>query len=526
MQQKQPLGQYFTPKALADYMVRMLEAPKTAHVVEPCAGQGVFLSALNEAGYSRVTAIEIDPVLSKAYQSLTASFLTWATDNSVGAIIGNPPYIRWKNMTEEQKLEVSCMNEWGNLLNSQSDYLAAFIAHAVEVLSEGGELIFVTPSYWMRTLHSQKLRDHLLERGFISDVVVFGETKIFSKVTTETIVFRWVKGEPATTPIRLHRYVGPAQIPHPLEREQHFHFEDTPQFAKGSSWHYPEARLFANAMQLESWCSVVNGTTLLFKEESICTLGEIADIANGMVTGLDAAFRLDLAFANALPQTERSGITLVAKASGITPLRVQSVTPYIDLPVGNETELLKQFPNLMRIVNKSKTRLEARYKYYSEQPYWVWSFKRSLKLFQDNRTKVVVPCKERMTNKLHARFAMLPGNAVATQDVTAIALKHSDSQQESPEYICAYLNLPEVSDWFRAFGLMKGGIAEFSEAPLSRIPIRRIDFGNPNEREAHDVIARLVQRAALAKNTDYEKIIEEIRNRFVELGLPRQVVVE
>ncbi|WP_410956842.1 Eco57I restriction-modification methylase domain-containing protein, partial [Salmonella sp. SAL04181] len=74
------------------------------------------------------------------------------------AIIGNPPYIRWKHLDVELQQELKNHKLWGVLFNPLSDYLSVFIANAIEHLREGGQLIFITPSFWMHTLHAHPLR--------------------------------------------------------------------------------------------------------------------------------------------------------------------------------------------------------------------------------------------------------------------------------------------------------------------------------------------------------------------------------
>lgn len=523
LQKKQLLGQYFTPQALAAYMVSLIKHPKRAHVVEPSSGKGIFLSELSAAGFENTTAIEIDSRLGRPYDAISASFLSWEAHRPVEVIIGNPPYIRWKNMTEAQQSEMIAMNEWDTILNPHTDYLSAFIVHAVDILAPGGELLFVTPSYWTRTMHAQPLRDLLINSGYVSDLILFGETKIFSNVSTETIVFRWVKHKINHIPIVLRRYVGPRILPSGIDPTIHFELEEIPQFTLGCSWHHPEKRLLEASQNLESWCGHQSVGTLLPEITHIDTLGEIADIANGMVTGLESAFRLNDNLRRQIPVAEQSGTILVAKASGIDALRVRELTCYIDLPDGSEPELRRNYPFLMSLLDNHIENLKGRYQYAPDQPYWAWSFKRSLKFFTDQRKKIIVPCKERMTNRVNARFSMLPSNAVATQDVTAIALKSELGIREEPEYVCAYLNLPLVSDWYRAYGLMKGGIAEFSEFPLSRIPIRRINFDLKSERDAHDSIVSLVQQAnSVAKADSIEQLAERIWEQFKTLGLPSQ----
>ena len=77
------------------------------------------------------------------------------------------------------------------------------------------------------------------------------------------------------------------------------------------------------------------------------------------------------------------------------------------------------------------------------------------------------------------------------QDVTALV--PLDGTRESAEYITAWLNSDAVYSWLAAKGHARGGVLEFSEAPLMRIPFKRIDFDNPDEVAIHDEITSLVE---------------------------------
>lgn len=56
-------GQYFTPEHVADFMTSLSKAPKSAKVLEPACGQGIFLKLLEEQGYEDIVGYEIDKTL-------------------------------------------------------------------------------------------------------------------------------------------------------------------------------------------------------------------------------------------------------------------------------------------------------------------------------------------------------------------------------------------------------------------------------------------------------------------------------
>ncbi|WP_294618297.1 N-6 DNA methylase, partial [uncultured Rothia sp.] len=99
---KNVLGQYFTPSHIARIMVDLIESPQESKILEPSAGEGVFLDVLHEAGYSNIEGIEIDSSLKQNVMHTVyhESFVSWMKDGEYSAVIGNPPYIRWKNLEE------------------------------------------------------------------------------------------------------------------------------------------------------------------------------------------------------------------------------------------------------------------------------------------------------------------------------------------------------------------------------------------------------------------------------------------
>jgi adenine-specific DNA-methyltransferase len=516
---KNPHGQYFTPRNVADLMVGMLSVDRADRILEPCSGAGVFLDALTDAGYGSVTGVEIDDVLAKhrSVDVINRSFVSYKPDQGFNAVIGNPPYIRWKDLSEKSKDEMQSHKLFGSLFNSLSDYLTVFIACSIELLEEGGELIFITPSFWMHTQHAQGLRSWMLERGEITEIVDFGEATVFEKVASAIIIFRFIKSKSSCQKIILHRYLGPRRVSTgrlDLADENQFRQLEIQSFTGRSHWALStsEEMLLADALERDCALDDLIGTT----SKEFSSLGDYVDIANGMVSGLDKAFRVPKKMHSSLTDKEQSAILPVLKAFDLEPWISFGVTDYIDIPAGlSEEEVLREYPNFYALLLNYKEILEERYSYKREIPFWEWSFRRSEVYFLTQSRKGFVPCKERLTNKETVRFSLTAQWAVATQDVTAFSPK--PETKESIEYIVAFLSLLPITAWIRVRGLMKGGIAEFSERPLSAIPFRSINWLDENEMSKHDEITRLMR--SLSSEADYklDSIIDLVRKQFEDL---------
>ena len=533
---KNPHGQYFTPAAVAELMIGLLKAGSDEPILEPCAGAGVFLDRLAASGYRNVTAFEIDPKLVDVspHAVRNESFVAATGGGQFAAVIGNPPYIRWRDLSEASRSEVQRHRLWGTLFNSLSDYLTVFIASAVEQLRGGGELVFITPSFWMHTQHSQLLRQWLLERGTVTDVVSFGEAAVFPDVASAIVIFRFVKGAAGDLPsqqlpsqqllsaqasggIRFARYLGPRRVPEQdlqLDDPQLFQVDVIPGFRGSAHWTLATTEQQADVDDFESWCATGGSRTP-------ARLGDLVDIANGMVSGLDRAFRLSVQELAELGPTERAATLSVVKAADLKRGWADVTRSYLRIPIGlTEAQVVRDYPVFHRRLGQFREQLDARYAYGRDLPWWEWAFPRSQAFFNNGVRKAVVPCKERLTSRPYVRFALAPAGAVTTQDVTAFAPK--TDTRESLEYLVAFLTLPQVSDWIRVRGLMKGGVAEFSERPLAAIPVRLIDWDDPSEVRLHDRVSELMSCAAGMRPTE-ENLLHEVHALFQALKGSRQV---
>ncbi|MEM4819200.1 MAG: TaqI-like C-terminal specificity domain-containing protein, partial [Nanopusillaceae archaeon] len=137
-----------------------------------------------------------------------------------------------------------------------------------------------------------------------------------------------------------------------------------------------------------------------------------------------------------------------------------------------------------------KARLLARYSYGRSIPWWYWVFPRNKHLFERYTEKILVPSKERYDAKGYYRFTYVKGLYYATQDVTVVCPK--PSFREGALYLLALLNSEAYQEYILHRGFTRGGVYDFSEAPLSRIPVIRVDWNSVDERRMLEDIVSLV----------------------------------
>jgi adenine-specific DNA-methyltransferase len=115
---KNKFGQYFTPKVVADFMIEMANISEKSRILEPSCGEGVFLDLLKQKGFNDLTAFEIDQELAQEFDCVRyESFISAKFDEKFDLIVGNPPYIRWKNLEEELKQELLNNPIWNKYFN-------------------------------------------------------------------------------------------------------------------------------------------------------------------------------------------------------------------------------------------------------------------------------------------------------------------------------------------------------------------------------------------------------------------------
>lgn len=505
---KNKYGQYFTIGKIADFMVGLISHPKNSKVLEPSCGKGIFIDYLTRTGFNDITAYEIDPSLETKYNFIRfESFLSIPTSEKYQVVIGNPPYIRWKNIEPELKTELESNDLWNKYFNSLCDYSFIFILKSIEHLTENGELIFICTEYWMNTTHSATLRNYMCRNGYFTDIYHFKETPLFEKVTASFIIFRFIKSHERKENINLYLYNKGKKLPSEKELAEKscFNHVTIPHFTENNRWILATLEKQDKLEHFEERC--IKNSGQLF-EKDLHRIGDYCDIGNGMVSGLDAAFQIKEP--EHLNSDEIKSIITVLKAKDLCPYRNKSTTLYIFLQGNISTdEFEKKYPNFHKHLKPYKEKLEKRYNYNRNIPYWEFVFPRNQKLFERKEARIFIPCKERISNKDFFRFCYAKEEYYSTQDVTAIFRK--SKTKESIEYILAYLNNKRVFDWLKAKGIVKGAIVEFSEAPISSIPFRPIDWNSKKEIEIHDKITEEVKTYLADKD---ERHIKNINNYF------------
>ena len=175
------LGQVFTPDFVVSQMLVLKK--KSGAVLEPSCGDGAFLKHLS----GNFVGLEIDQRF-KNKNVLNQDFFDYPTENKFDTIIGNPPYVRFNDISQETKGKLR-----SNLFDKRSNLYLFFIEKSIRHLNPDGEIIFITPRDFLKATSSIKLNNFIYQNGTITDIIDLGDKKIFEGFSPNCIIWRFEK---------------------------------------------------------------------------------------------------------------------------------------------------------------------------------------------------------------------------------------------------------------------------------------------------------------------------------------------
>ena len=168
-------GQYFTTSLILQDKVSEFILNSPDEVLEPSVGRGDLVNAVNKKHKNiNFDCYEIDEKLDFVIPKndiIFGDFLKQKNTKKYKTIIGNPPYVRTKT---------------GNLYIS-------FIDKCIDLLKDGGELIFIIPSDFFKLTCAGKLLCRMLSSGNFTHIFHPENEKLFTGASINVLIFRYVK---------------------------------------------------------------------------------------------------------------------------------------------------------------------------------------------------------------------------------------------------------------------------------------------------------------------------------------------
>jgi adenine-specific DNA-methyltransferase len=200
-------GAFYTPTAIADFLVSWAVRSGSDSVLEPSCGEAAFLSSVINRLRSlslfledhQIVGVEIHPdALANAGALIRASgvpaqlhvsdFFAFRTDKQFDAVVGNPPYVRYQTFagasrTVAQEAALRLGVRIAGLANSW----APFVVHATSFLKPTGRLALVLPAELLSVNYAAPVRRFLMERFRTVRLVLF-EERVFPGVLEEVVL--------------------------------------------------------------------------------------------------------------------------------------------------------------------------------------------------------------------------------------------------------------------------------------------------------------------------------------------------
>jgi adenine-specific DNA methylase len=198
-------GGFYTDADIAAFLTRWVGTIRPKRVLEPSCGDGAFIQAIFDSGFpacGEIFACELNAEeAAKAHArggsapALTVhvgDFLRWflfygQQVKGFDAALGNPPFIRYQYLPEEQQaLAEKVFSRFGLPFTRHTNAWVPFVMATVALLREGGRLGMVVPAEIFHITHAASLRRFLAER--CSRVLILDPEEIWFTETLQGTV--------------------------------------------------------------------------------------------------------------------------------------------------------------------------------------------------------------------------------------------------------------------------------------------------------------------------------------------------
>jgi hypothetical protein len=105
--------------------------------------------------------------------------------------LANPPYVRQELIKE---IKPGLQRVYGDLYSGTADLYVYFYYRALQLLNQGGMLVFISSNKWFRAAYGAKLRAHVAATATVRSITDFGDLPVFEAATAYPMIFLAQKG--------------------------------------------------------------------------------------------------------------------------------------------------------------------------------------------------------------------------------------------------------------------------------------------------------------------------------------------
>lgn len=458
-----------------------------------------------------------------------------ANKNDFDYVVGNPPYVGEKGHKELFR-PLHNHAYWKHFYQGKSDYLYYFIILGLSKLTEGGKLGFITTQYWLTADGAGNLRKYILENSKIIEIIDFKGIKLFPEAQgQENIVFVLEKcgleSERTNQKIKIiefksewvnsdQKYIDSQNrvinnydrwidlLTNPKQFEL-FADSERKNFTLGKDPRESIADVYYSGivqgeLDENAWYLYTREKPLSL-DGNFTFLTDIFNVNQGIVSGADKVTAKNLKKIHLVKQKEydvKPGDPIFIFDEGqINALELSDVEQNFVKPFYKNSNIYRGFIDfsekqyvlyvnicrdeaeiygIIKHFNKFKSILDPRREVINGRIRWfdLW-WPREQSIFESEKLVTSLRAKENT-------FAYENRNFYSQSDITLITPKNDT--KENLKYLFTLLNSNFLDDYYGKNTKMKGNMREYYYTPLSKVPIRRIEFTNEDESKIHEIL--------------------------------------
>ncbi|MBA3474455.1 MAG: Eco57I restriction-modification methylase domain-containing protein, partial [Rubrobacter sp.] len=410
------------------------------------------------------------------------------------AVIGNPPYIRIQALKEFAPVEVEHYKEAYRAAGKGNyDIYVVFVERGLQLLNRNGRLGYILPHKFFKAKYGAPVRELISAGKHLSEVVHFGDEQVFAGAMTYTALL----------------FLESAS------REQ-FRFVKVPDLiAWRVSGEAAEGEVSTMNVTADDWNFVIGSGADLFERlrQMPVKLGDVAHIFVGLQTSADKAYVL-----KGSGEPEDGLVNVRDWDGGEWSLEREAVKPFLnDVSVfgferpesrhwlvfpyklfGERAELVpasemsSSYPRTWEYLKSKEESLRRRESGKADNERWYgYIYRKNLTSFE--APKLVVQVVSRI-----GRYAYDDTGIYFTGGGNGpyYGVRWSDSEdQHSLHYLQGILN-SRLSDFYlhRISTTFRGGYWSYGKRFIEQLPIRTIDFSDPEDVARYERMVEFVER--------------------------------
>ncbi len=404
-------------------------------------------------------------------------------------VIGNPPYVRAKNIDEKVK---SSLTKW-SVVSGNVDLYIPFYQLGIELLNDKGVLGYISPNTFLQSVNGRGLRNYIRDNKYDLKIINFKDEQKFADVTHYTCI-TFVYGERRKSKIE---YTVCADS----LKECNYTVYDISNYSDNMEWKFGNQEIDQMVFKIEHQPDKLDNYNIRNGLATLCNelfffdaIEETSDFYIRQYNGKEYSIEKGICISIAKPNIMRNESDLEAKSE-------KAIYPYINGKVIPEKTMKSQYPNAYKFLCEYKEKLLGRDKGKTDD-YPAWYAYGRTQGMNNQGTKILIPyMADRGVAIISKDYDLLfyCGYAAFSDDIESLRLLKIFIESDVFWFYIKMTSKPYSKGYM---ALAKNYIKNFGIPSLSKEELKQLKHTQNEEREKY--IAKLY-------NLDYETICQYIK---------------